>query len=261
MASLPHYLSLLFFSNILILSTTVHGGSMPPVAAACPSFHCGDKHIQLGYPFWSEGQQNDPHCGYPGLALSCTAGPPILRLSGNPYCLKKINYSENSLIISFDEINNSDKDCPIAPHEVRLNSSYLSYTMEDNKMVVFFYNCTLYPPSAPSIACLRHGLMRSYAFLEEAVSEFDWRQYCEAEVAVPMTEAAVDGLLTGGGIRSALEDGFKVTWQPPHEECWACEASGGFCGYSGALHPKFTCFCNGGQQSLTCHGTGELLGF
>ncbi|XP_057471952.1 uncharacterized protein LOC130760587 [Actinidia eriantha] len=123
----------------------------------------------------------------------------------------------------------------------------------ENKVVRFFYNCTLYPPSLPYIECLRYGLKRSYVFVEGAIPEFDWERYCETTVSVPVINKGGDGILVNSFGR-VLQDGFKLTWRSPDRACRSCEASGGFCGYGNGLLQKFICHCNDGQQSdNSCH--------
>ncbi|KAA8531226.1 hypothetical protein F0562_005860 [Nyssa sinensis] len=180
----------------------------------------------------------------------------MLQLSGDLYQVRKINSSENTLTIAYPEVTAGI--CPVARYGVTLNtSSLLNYTIDD-KMVRFFYNCTLYPPSLPSIACLQYGAKRSYVFMEGAIPEFDWQRYCDSIVTVPVIDSDLQ-LINGFG--RALQDGFKLAWQPD-VACQSCEATGGFCGYDNGngngLHPnpKFVCFCADGQHFANCRDKG-----
>ncbi|GFZ11497.1 hypothetical protein Acr_22g0008950 [Actinidia rufa] len=254
MASFGHHLLSLFLFTTL-LSTSINGNSVNPSNTTCPSFDCGNG-LVVGYPFWQQGRQND-HCGYQGLGILCTGRQPLLCLSGDIYRLKKINHSENTLTATYNELNNTT--CPVAHHDVKLNSSYFLNISMENKVVRLFYNCTLYPPSLPYIECLRYGLKRSYVFGEGAIPEFDWERYCETTVSVPVIEKGGDGILVNSFGR-ALQDGFMLTWRSPDRACRSCEASGGFCGYGNGLLQKFICYCNDGQQSdNSCHHNGNFL--
>lgn len=147
----------------------------------------------------------------------------------------------------------------MAPHDVKLNSSsFLNYTIED-KMVKFFHNCTLYPPSIADIECLRYGLKRSYVFMEGAIPEFDWHRYCEGTVRVPVIFAGDRESLLRDHFGRVLKEGFKLTWRSPDSGCRSCEASGGFCGYRSGLNQKSFCFCNDGKHSDNCHNDGNLI--
>ncbi|KAK6265282.1 hypothetical protein QUC31_016119 [Theobroma cacao] len=128
-------------------------------------------------------------------------------------------------------------------------------------MLRFFYNCTLFPPSLPSISCLQYNAKKSYVFIEEAIPEFDWNNYCESTVSVPMIEKAVHGALSDG-FAGALQQGFELTWQQPDVACRSCEATGGLCGYmisSNDLHKNFFCHCHDGKHSINNHDNGKDL--
>ncbi|XWS14200.1 hypothetical protein CRYUN_Cryun36dG0103000 [Craigia yunnanensis] len=101
-------------------------------------------------------------------------------------------------------------------------------------MLHFFYNCTLFPPSLPSIVCLQYNAKNSYVFTEGAIPEFDWNTYCESTVTVPVIEKAVNGVLSNS-FAGAQQEGFELTLQQPDVACQSCEANGGFCGYSALL--------------------------
>lgn len=257
MASLSHHLpSLLLLLNLLDAAT--NGDSVKPAIPACRSFECGNGQI-IGYPFWQQGNQ-DEHCGYPGFAVSCYGQQPLLHLFDHLYQVKKISYPENTLIATFRDLSDGSK-CPMAPHDVNLNSSpFLNYTT-GVKMVKCFYNCTLYPPSLPDIECLRYGLKRSYAFMEGTIPEFDWRKYCESTMRVPVavkTGNRRDGL-SGDDFGRALKEGFELTWRSPESGCRSCEASGGFCGFGNGPNQKPFCFCNDGKRYDVCSDKGNFL--
>lgn len=244
MASMAHYLPSLFFINLLFTY----------INATCPSFDCGNG-VTIGYPFWHQNQMFQHYCGYPGFNLSCNnKNPTTLYLSSTFYSVKAINYSDHTLTLNYLEVK--DTNCPRIPHDVNLStSSLLNYTL-GNTLLRFFYNCTLYPPSHPPIACLDYGTRRSFVFMVGAEPEFDWHAYCESIVTVPVIAKEVDGVLARGLIGQALRDGFKLTWKSDGA-CESCEASGGFCGVSSGQHQNFSCICNDGQDSTKCRVKGN----
>ncbi|KAL2459711.1 putative serine/threonine-protein kinase [Forsythia ovata] len=126
-------------------------------------------------------------------------------------------------------------------------------------MVHFFYNCTVYPPSVHDIKCLQRGAKHSYAFVNGSVPEFDWNQYCEDIVSVPVMEKSVEGSL-GNGYGEVLKLGFMLTWKPD-SVCQFCEDSGGFCGYKDSIdhNQTFFCLCNERHHEHNCYDhTGEV---
>ena len=188
--------------------------------------------------------------------MSCNDRNPILNLSNTSYNVRTINYSEHTLTLNY--IETKDTNCPRVPHDLILGtSSLLNYTL-DNTMLRFFYNCTLSPPSHPSITCLQYGAKRSFVFMVGSIPEFDWHAYCESTVTVPVIAKEVDAVLARGLIGKALKDGFKLTWRPDGA-CESCEATGGFCGVIKGQHKNFSCNCNDGQHAIKCRVKGNCL--
>ncbi|CAK9138898.1 unnamed protein product [Ilex paraguariensis] len=247
-----HHLASFLFTGLLY--TFVDADSVKPPLPACPSFNCGS--LTLSYPFWQTGgAQQSEYCGYPTFGVSCAGQEPQLHLSDHLYRVKQIDYSANCLTVAYSEVNG--RACPKAPHGFTLDtSSFFNYTTDD-KIVRFFYNCSLFPPSLQDIECLRYGVKHSYVFLEGAIPEFDWQRYCESTVIVPVIEKTVEGALVDGFGR-ALEDGFELIWKS-ESACQLCEASGGYCGYRNGTYPKFSCFCSDGRHVSYCHNDiGEV---
>ncbi|KAJ9181803.1 hypothetical protein P3X46_005857 [Hevea brasiliensis] len=246
------YSLLMMFLRFLLLYTSINGDSIQE--PACPSFDCGNG-IIIGYPFWHQNQQLE-HCGYPGFNLSCNDQNPMLRLSDDYlYPIKDINYSNKSLtLFAYPSLNSAP--CPKITHDIALNTTpHPLFNSLGNKVVHFFYNCTLYPPSLPHIRCLEYGAKRSFVFKEGAIPEFDWDRYCASIVALPVIDEAVDHGDLVKGLGKVLQKGFKLTWnQAADEVCQSCEASGGFCSYRKGQPKNFFCICSNGRQSFNCHG-------
>ncbi|KAK9288757.1 hypothetical protein L1049_017221 [Liquidambar formosana] len=244
MASLSHHLPTLLL--ITLLYTTTNADSPQPSNPTCPSFDCGNG-ITIRYPFWHQNDQFE-YCGYPGFNLACAGQAPTLRLSDDTYQVKTINYSEKTITLSYVELN--EGLCPKILHDVTpTTASLFNYTV-GNEMLRFFYNCTLFPPSLPSIACLEYGGTRSYVFKVGAIPEFDWPRFCEEIVTVPVMEKTVGGAMGNGFVR-AMQHGFNLTWWP-ESVCQSCEGSGGFCGYSKTRRQNFFCLCSDGRHSANC---------
>ncbi|KAH6808609.1 hypothetical protein C2S51_026392 [Perilla frutescens var. frutescens] len=247
---------------ITFLSISTNGNSVNSPPPPCAAFDCGNG-LTLGYPFHLQSPQ-PPFCGYPNLAISCTNNQPILHISNNPYTVKNLNISDNSIVVAYGGKDAAaTATCPIATDAaVALDSDsllQLNYNNTGNKIVRFYYNCTVYPPSAAGIKCLQRGAKHSYAFVEGSEPEYsDWIQHCESTVTAPVMEDAVDDLRNGSG--NALKLGFLLTWKSVDRSCKVCEEGGGFCGYSSNdIDHKFFCFCSDGRNSsLSCHVSGEI---
>lgn len=259
MASIACHLPFMSFL-ITFLSTSTNGNSVNSPPPPCAAFDCGNG-LTLGYPFHPQNEQ-PTFCGYPNFAISCTNNQPILHIANNSYTVKNLNTSENSITVAHGGAGDT-ATCPIATHAVKLDpNSLLNFTNTNNKIIHFYYNCTVYPPSVPNIKCLQRGAKHSYAFVDGSVPEFNWIQYCESIVTVPLIENAVDDLV-GNGSGDALKQGFKLKWKAVDHACQLCEASGGFCSYSSnSVDQKLLCFCSDGQRSsLSCHGAGNFFFF
>ncbi|KAK0608337.1 hypothetical protein LWI29_029145 [Acer saccharum] len=279
MTSLSHHLipSLLSIIFIFTTTTTIHGSSTEPPTNICPPFDCGNGDTIITYPFWQYQQTQQPHqhyCGYHSLNLSCINGQnnPVINLSNHLFHVKTINYSENSLTISYSDDQTTQQapdTCPKILHNDLytltdvLSSNYklFNFTLY-NKRLRFFYNCSLFPPSLPDITCLRSGSKRSYVFWDSKIPEFDWNGYCETFSNLLVNENVVD--VDGDGdvwvlVSRALSEGFKLTWRTPIGACQACEASDGFCGFNNATDESFFCICpDGVRHSFHCGDKGEL---
>lgn len=261
-SSSHHLLNLLFFVSIFF--TSINDSFARPPTNICPHFDCGKGDV-IRYPLWHQSQSPE-HCGYQGLSLSCQGQNPVIILNNNFYKIRSINYSENSLVVSYaDQIQNPN--CPKIPSNLtaKLTSPVFNYT-SGNKLLTFFYNCTLYPPSQQDITCFQSGTKRSFVFSAGAVPEFDWHANCESTATIPVGGAAAfdDGELLISIFARALTEGFKLTWRTTDGACQACEAadSDGFCGYStngtdGGQN--FFCICPEGRRSISCYGDGKLF--
>ncbi|KAJ4841079.1 hypothetical protein Tsubulata_045163 [Turnera subulata] len=165
-----------------------------------------------------------------------------------------------SLALSYSEVE--EANCPKVSHDVvSLNTTppTLFNHTAGNKFLHFFYNCSLFPPSLPHIACLVYGAKKSYVFVEGKVPEFDWHRYCESTKTVLVIDEAASDRDLVQGFGKALQDGFKLTWQQPHGDCQLCEASGGFCGYANGSSKNLFCICSDGRHSIDCRDKGIVL--
>ncbi|KAL1548198.1 LEAF RUST 10 DISEASE-RESISTANCE LOCUS RECEPTOR-LIKE PROTEIN KINASE-like 1.2 [Salvia divinorum] len=216
MESIARLLPLLHLITAFLFVSKIANSVDSPPPPSCAAFDCGNG-LTLSYPFHL--QIHHPlSCGYPNLAISCTNRQPILHISNNPYAVQNLSISDNSIAVAYG----GGESCPIASRAVSLDHSesdysLLSYNNTGNKLVRFYYNCTVYPPSAAGIKCLQRGAKHSYAFLEGSEAESDWMRHCESSVIAPVIESAVDDLRNGSG--NAVKLGFKLTWELVDRSC------------------------------------------
>lgn len=143
---------------ISILCTPIKGNFAQPPGHRCATFNCGND-VVIRYPLCHHGQQLE-HCGYQGLNLTCNNQNPALNISNTLHNIKSINYSDNSLIIPYPNQIIKEQSCPKLPNNVTIPMLF-NHTY-GYKMLNFFYNCTLYPPSQEDVKCLQFGAMRSF---------------------------------------------------------------------------------------------------
>ncbi|KAK4425957.1 hypothetical protein Salat_1789700 [Sesamum alatum] len=159
------------FLSVFITSFSIftNGNSVKPPPSTCAAFDCGNG-LTLRCPF--RPQTGNQYTGYPDFSVSCTNNQPILHISNGPFQIKNFKNSENTLtIIVCDEVS-STTTCPTVAHGFMLEPTPSLNYIKYNKIVRFYYNCTVYPPSVPNIKCLQGGAKHSYAFVDRSVPEF-----------------------------------------------------------------------------------------
>ncbi|KAJ0789426.1 putative wall-associated receptor kinase, galacturonan-binding domain-containing protein [Helianthus annuus] len=215
-----------FLPSIFLFIFIIKGNSLPKYPP--PFFSCGDG-VNFAYPFWQRSQKPN-HFGYTSLGVTCINKTPTIQLDNNHlYRVKSVNNSENSFVVSFYELG--DTTCPVAPHDVVINSSsFLTYSN----------NVKL---------CLQVGARHSYVFLDGSVPKFDWKTNCDSLVTIPMS--IENSITTDFG--KGMKQGFELKWSTSIE-CASCEASSGLCVYDN--EQMFSCSCGKGGRNANCHERG-----
>ena len=249
---LSYPLILSFFFFFFFINSL--GTNSSPLLAPCQPYLCGD--VNISYPFWVRNESPSDqqyYCGYKGFGVMCLNDEAVLELSGDQHHVKDINYADYTLTLVDIDVS-TNQTCPRARrHSVSLETLPLKYSSMDLNLS-FYFNCTPYPPSVPSIQCLNIGSNRSYVFVEnhETVG-FDWSKNCEETVVVAVTQTQINtGNLTGG-YGAAMNDGFVLDWESV-KDCGPCESFEGYCGYN-ATAEEFLCFCtDGSTHRNSCKG-------
>ncbi|RWR72240.1 LEAF RUST 10 DISEASE-RESISTANCE LOCUS RECEPTOR-LIKE PROTEIN KINASE-like protein 2.7 [Cinnamomum micranthum f. kanehirae] len=255
---MSQYSSAFFF---LFFFTTVNGDTRASYIPQCLSSNCGT--LNISYPFWLSDPNSNSYCGYPGFGLSCTNQRPILHLPSDSYYVTQINYTQQTLTLV--DIDLAYQSCPRAKHNVSfsLNSNTanpppsLNYNPIDLNLT-FFFNCSFFPSLVEPIPCMNSGGNRSFVFggVFGEIPRFDWHGRCEESVVVPLLKTEAEGL-TLGGFGGALGLGFQVDWFLARN-CGVCEASQGYCGYSG-INKSFVCYCTDGGYAEHCNYGTSLI--
>ncbi|XP_050256650.1 LEAF RUST 10 DISEASE-RESISTANCE LOCUS RECEPTOR-LIKE PROTEIN KINASE-like 2.5 [Quercus robur] len=255
-------LSFFFFINSL-------GTNSRPLLAICEPHLCGN--VNISYPFWVRNEiasDQQYYCGYKGFGVMCLDGEAVLELPGDRYYVKDINYADYTLTLVDIDIT-TNQTCPRARQNVSLETLPLKYSSVDLNLS-FYFNCTSYAPTVPSIQCLNIGSYRSYVFVENNETEgFDWSKNCEEKVVVTVRQTQINMDNLTGGFGGAMNDGFVLDWERVKDwamndgfvldwesvkDCGPCERSEGYCGYN-ATAEEFLCFCNDGStHSNSCKG-------
>ena len=243
-------LSFFFFINSL-------GTNSSPLLTKCLPHVCGN--VTIEYPFWYLNEidyDQQYYCGYPGFGIRCQNDEAVLGLPGDRnYSVKDINNIDHTLTLVDIDVTTNQR-CPRPRQNFSLETLPLNYSSMDLNLS-FYFNCTPYPPSVPSIPCLSISSNRSFVFVENHETEgFDWSKNCEDKVVVPVrhiqTEINIDDLIDRFG--AAMNDGFVLDWGSV-KDCVTCENSEGFCGYN-ATAEEFLCICkDGSTHSNSCKGT------
>ncbi|KAF3970826.1 hypothetical protein CMV_005505 [Castanea mollissima] len=244
------FLSFFFFFFINSLATN----SSP----LCLPHDCGN--VTIRYPFWDLDKfiSDQQYCGYPGFGVRCQNGEAVLGLSDDQnYYVKDINYTGYTGTLTLVDIDaTTNQMCPRPRQNFSLETlPHLNYSSM-NLNLSFYFNCTSYPPTVPSIPCLNISSKRSYVFVENHETvDFDWSKNCEEKVVVPVrhiqTEINIVDLIARFG--EAMNDGFVLDWGRV-KDCVTCEDSGGFCGYN-ATAKEYLCFCTDSNSCKASKGT------
>ena len=260
-----HFTMSQFLGYLLILSfffffffINSFGSNSSPLLTKCLPHVCGN--VTIEYPFWCLNNEitSDPqyYCGYKGFGVRCQNDEAVLGLPGDRnYSVKDINNIGHTLtLVDIDVTTN--QTCPRPRQNFSLETLPLNYSSMDLNLS-FYFNCTAYPPSVPSIQCLNIGSNRSFVFVENHETEgFDWSKNCEDKVVVPVrhiqTEINIDDLIDR--FSAAMNDGFVLDLGSV-KDCVTCENSEGYCGYN-ATAEEFLCICkDGSTHSNSCKGT------
>ncbi|KAF2951749.1 hypothetical protein DAI22_01g285900 [Oryza sativa Japonica Group] len=233
---------------------------------------CGN--VSISYPFYFATKTKDingssnSYCGYPGLAIDCDDGKPILQLNGTEkYKVNYINYGSITNVSLADlEVVDDSSGCPRVDHNVTIPQiSWLFFSGISVDYLVFFLRCsfTTFAPKPANfnpIACGSFiNLTRpSFVFPDELVPPGNWSQLCEETFEVPVLKYQLMEMDSNGnawnnsGYAQVLRQGFQLSVnesrRPPN--CSQCEESQGRCGYSQAGE-FIGCLCpNGRVRSL-----------
>uniref|UniRef100_A0A0E0N119 Protein kinase domain-containing protein n=1 Tax=Oryza rufipogon TaxID=4529 RepID=A0A0E0N119_ORYRU len=243
---------------------------------------CGN--VSISYPFYFATKTKDinessnSYCGYPGLAIDCDDGKPILQLNGTEkYKVNYINYGSITNVSLADlEVVDDSSGCPRVDHNVTIPQiSWLFFSGISVDYLVFFLRCsfTTFAPKPANFNPIACGsfidLTRpSFVFPDELVPPGNWSQLCEETFEVPVLKYQLMGMDSNGnawnnsGYAQVLRQGFQLSVnesrRPPN--CSQCEESQGRCGYSQAGE-FIGCLCpNGRVRSLRCDPS-DLAGY
>ncbi|KAL5228785.1 hypothetical protein ABZP36_017050 [Zizania latifolia] len=128
---------------------------------------CGN--VSISYPFYFSTETKDlngystSYCGYPGLAIECDDGKPMLPLDGpDKYLVKNISYGNDSYgsVSLADPMVLEDRSrCPKVDHNVTIPlSSWLYFPGMSVDYLVFFLDCSFTAPIVQPPAIYQYQL-------------------------------------------------------------------------------------------------------
>ncbi|KAK9072766.1 hypothetical protein SSX86_009201 [Deinandra increscens subsp. villosa] len=251
-----------FFTLFFLLNH--HAFSLDPNYESCVPKDCDDGR-KISYPFFIRGLQA-PECAYPGFELHCNNnGSPILRISGNDFIVKDIDYEERRFRLqnSGFTLNRSDY-CP---------STWMrNLTLEPNGFYIIA-NEKWTPTNLLSVSdCTNNNMStdleryrvrscenisKEYVMVENDRNLKNLMDRCGSGgkvVEMPVELANSHVVVDGGNFTGVLERGFEMGWFAPY--CDGCESSGGRCGFNRTLF-QFRCFCPDGPHRVSCEQDGK----
>lgn len=284
MPSLSHLDRGLLLLPLLVLAAAVasrgDGDDASYTVSACRSrpYLCGG--VNISYPFYLASDTEavpdlagESYCGYPGLAVSCGGGEPVLRLGDDSYAVLRIDYANQVVSLAdADAAAGDDGGCPVVDHNVTIpqdTPARLSLLHSAVDYLLFFVGCSFGPGPDPEAAGPRPPKPRSikpitcgdlgstpgsmpFVLPRGEVPPGDWSSACRQVFEAPVLRDSVpsdaqDPLWRSGGYGSALRAGFQLGWDRSSGPCGQCEqSSGGMCGYSRAGE-FLGCLCADGR--------------
>ncbi|KAK7269802.1 hypothetical protein RIF29_22543 [Crotalaria pallida] len=255
-------LSILNSNYIILFSflTTTTLCYIEPKFEACEPKTCGNNQ-SISYPFYIEGTQ-EPFCGYPGFALSCSNnGYPILNLSNSFYIIDQISYDNQSLRVSNVVFSRSrttnNKGCLPLIQNLTLPSSNKFVVAPNQKDVLLFYGCDLSSLGLEAehrIGCYEENNNETSSvvalYKEDNKNVGLVSRNCKGGVVDLMVEDDVKGNNnTSNNIEEALRKGFLLNWIA--SDCKLCKSSGGRCGFDSSIF-NFRCYCTDRIHAWKC---------
>ncbi|KAK1269903.1 hypothetical protein QJS04_geneDACA018523 [Acorus gramineus] len=244
-----------FFTSFITFALSASNNTCPP-----PTI-CGD--INIHYPFWLINSSNttnttttnsSSYCGYPGFGLTCNDKHPLLHLPNVDYYIVLLNYA--TYTVTLVDIEVYDQKCPQPRNNLTFDHSlnFFRYTPNDLNFT-FFFNCSaqfnnsVFQPTP--LSCLPN----SYVVKEDLfLKDTNWYSYCAEAVMLPvLSDFYVNMSVLGKQFGEALNDGFKLSWDPTRD-CKACEDSGGSCLHEKKQGSFSGCLCDDVLHAYRCAG-------
>ncbi|GLT61361.1 hypothetical protein SLA2020_340740 [Shorea laevis] len=225
-----------FSSFLLLMAALVESGASD---GGCEVMRCGKN--QVSFPFRLSSQH--PHCGYPGVYVSCSENEILLHLPKSNISVKNINYRKQLI-----QVSDPDNCFPKKLTSDLLSSPYFHFA-ED-----FISNFTLF--SCPreenrdldgEIPCLSDTSSKVYAQSADSYVNYFPLLHCTK---------MNDVLEVPYALMTLKSDVLQLSWNEP-PNCRDCAILDGTCLGNGS-GTEFTTFCKGGQPNGKDKGIAPL---
>ncbi|KAK9054208.1 hypothetical protein SSX86_025286 [Deinandra increscens subsp. villosa] len=222
---------------------------------------CGGE--DFGYPFWGPGRPE--YCGgHRSFQLTCQSDVPELVFGSVNYRVRKIDSSTHTITIARNDL--WDTICPQYLYNTTYNTALFNGNNFGQENISLVYGCQSnnIAPGIPSpvpdtyrFSCNNGSgdtdsyFYRTSSIIPEIANVF---VQCNNHINVPVDGSSAN-VATESGLRSALQDGFKLGWTVNNDVCDRCDRSGGRCGSNSNSTDLFVCYCGSGNFSATCNNS------
>ncbi|KAJ4966450.1 hypothetical protein NE237_018299 [Protea cynaroides] len=253
--------SVIFAFHFLMITIAISSSSqLSPTQNDCMypyTERCRENGPDIRFPFWIKGRQPE-HCGYPGLAVSCTAtNETVLELpfSGS-FFVRNIDYSSHTVGLY-------DPDGCLPQRLFHLNLSATPFLQGDEstyEQSLTFFNCSTTKPERDLISCLSIPGHQIYVSSSDQLLSSMSFSFCKKVKTLSCPLPPID---RDRGVFMELSDPeFYLILSWSQSICGSCEAYGKYCRLKNSTNstgPETECFGLLGSPSHAA--LGIIVGF
>ncbi|XP_057765838.1 LEAF RUST 10 DISEASE-RESISTANCE LOCUS RECEPTOR-LIKE PROTEIN KINASE-like 1.2 isoform X1 [Salvia miltiorrhiza] len=248
----------LYILSLIILSKVCCGADHQ--YEACAPTNCSGGGPSISFPFFLPTVQ-ESYCGYPGFAIRCRDGLPLLHLSEDEYIVEDIFYSNRSLHVFNAAALLSDEISSCAPIGIRnttLPADRFDYVGGETFHLLFDCKNVSEELLRYEVGCNSSRETSNNETLAMYGGNGNLRralERCEENVVARVElygDEREDEIVD---VAAVLRRGFLMNWTA--SDCSTCQESGGRCGFNETSF-HFRCFCPDRPHSRSCKPKNRL---